>query len=542
MHKVFNRHDRHQGLDRSDDFSDMSELEGLIQYKEILSRVDFLDGKNLKGKVQLVLDIDEKAYRKIQSITHGYLDALKSNKNVKTSIEAAVYAYLRQLSSIYTLIVEDCQHQNKLNFNEEKISLVLARYLNTIFMMSKWRYFDDQPASMGTWSNVHRVIEIAENLSVLNKKLFLYDVQKKETSLAIILERGFMLDTLQKENYTPLQFELTDRVLKIWSSNPTLSEAFQKGQYQFFIHLDGENRPQRLRSTKQHPDFRYWKTTTIVDLIETYLCAADTGKPLEEFNLITMAAAEDLVGLFKKLRVDWCEKGYKRQRRKDQRNTKQNRLSVCFGVDRICSFNQALQVKASQVVSAIINEGSDSRLTTQEESIGSQGNQFNVFGLENWTMLEESDSGFSVELGKNIGISIQPGTLVGYAAVGDKSRIAIAEIKSVKKSSNGTHRVGLKKLANSIAATSLSRRQKSNTQETVQGYYVDDGAGNLTYSDAFSGLFIHDTEKLRVIVPQQQYKQASYYQAAMHDGEQHEVLAGAVVNSSHDWVCFEAVA
>jgi hypothetical protein len=39
-------------------------------------------------------------------------------------------------------------------------------------MMAKWRYFDDQPAPVGTWTNVHNVIKYAENLAMMNKNLF----------------------------------------------------------------------------------------------------------------------------------------------------------------------------------------------------------------------------------------------------------------------------------------------------------------------------------------------------------------------------------
>ncbi|MFW5431716.1 MAG: hypothetical protein ACKE5M_00540 [Methylophilaceae bacterium] len=547
MHQV-NQVFSHQALQPEvnwdDDFSGMTELEALIKVKDSLSTINLLQKASLKDNVQYILDLDEKTYRKLQNITHNYLTSVKGNKKLRTMIEVAVFEYLRQLYAVYTWVVSDCQYQNQLNFDVERINLILARYLNTIFMMSKWNYFDGRPAPLGTWSNVHSAIKEAENLSVVNKNLFLYNFQKKEISIATILERGFMLDTLQKESYTPLQLELADRVLKTWSSNPVISKEFHKDEYQFFIHLDEDNKPQRLRNAKQHPNFRYWKTAATVDLIETYLCAVDTRKSLDEFNLVTMAATEDIVNLFKKLRVDWCVKGYKRQRRKEQRVAKQNVIRVSLGIDQICAMNKkSVQINTNLTVSE--TQHYDSSLTLAKGNTLKQpsGNQFDLSGLQRWTMLEESDSGFSVELDEGMSILIRAGSLVGYNAIGNKSRIAVAEIKNVKKNKNGTYRVGLNKVASSVIATKLSRVQKNYKQEATPDYYVDDGEGNLTFSTEFAGLLVNDdiAGKLRVITPQMQYKRAQRYQVNMY-GENHVVLAGEVVKRNRDWVCFEIIA
>lgn len=318
VNQVFS-HQNHHNLNWDDDFSGMTELEALIEVKDQLSKIDFLKQRNLKDKIQLVLNMDEKSYRKVQNITYNYLISIRNNGNLKRSVAVVVYEYLRQLSKVYILIFDECFHQNKLKLNTETINLIIARNLNAAFMMAKWRYFADQPAPLGVWSNVHKIIKISEDLLIMNKSLFLYDFQNKETSIATILEGGFMLDTLQKGSYSQLQIELTNRMLKTWSSNPLISKEYKHNEYQFFIHLDDDNGPQRLRGAQQHLDFRYWKTSRIVDLMETYLCAADARKSLDEFNFITMATTEDVVQLFKKLRVDWRVEGYKRQCRNEQK-------------------------------------------------------------------------------------------------------------------------------------------------------------------------------------------------------------------------------
>ena len=129
---------------------------------------------------------------------------MSKNKLLKQEVEALAHEYLRQLYITHTTILSEIQQNNKAGLTKEKINLVLVRYLNAAFMMAKWRYFDDQPAPFGMWANVNKVIRVAEELSIMNANIFLYDFHKKEMSIATLLKRGFMLDTLQRGSYTHL--------------------------------------------------------------------------------------------------------------------------------------------------------------------------------------------------------------------------------------------------------------------------------------------------------------------------------------------------
>lgn len=518
----------------------MTEVEVLTEMKEQLVKVCHSKSGDFNSKMQLVLDIDEKTHRKVRELTRNYLKLMNKNSDVKKDIEIAVYAFLRQLYLTYTHIIVEYKQQSSILLNTKRINLLLARYLNATFMMAKWRYFDDQPAPVGLWSNIHQVIKIAEELTIINKSLFLYDFQHKETSLATLLMRGFMLNTLQKGSYTSFQIELTDRVLKAWSTNLTISNQYNtQNEYQFFIHLDGDKSPQRLRSAKQHPDFRYWNTSRMVGLMESYLCAVNTGKSLESFNLLTMAKTEDLVDLFQKLRVDWCVTGYKRQRRTEEREVKYKRLNVSHGLDQISARINYLQHK-STVAKSLPEPVSLALVMDAPLSHGYYADQQpNAYDRENWTMLEESQHGFSIEMGKEISDWVKSGTLIGYSTVDNNNKIGLAEIKTVRKRADGTYRVGLAKLTSNAIVLAINKVEKS-TPFVADANCIDDE--NLALSETFHVLFFDDDmiEKPRLIMPRYQYKRASRYRVDMN-GEIHMVLAGEVVSSHRDWVCFDIV-
>lgn len=351
-----------------------------------------------------------------------------------------------------------------------------------------------------------------------------------------------MLDTLQKGDYTQQQIALTDQVIRVWSTNPIISKKYEPSRYQFFIHLDGDKRPQRLRGAKGHSDFRYWKTQRVVDLIESYLCAVDTIKPLDSFKLGNIASTKDLVQLFKKLRVDWCVEGYKRQRRSEQRAPKFNMLNVTHGVEKVCFRVKRAQQSSSDRFKENGAGVDEFSLLNQGALMEPLGGDFDTLGGENWTMLEESNTGFSVDLVQGARPWVKSGALIGYSNAGDKNKISIAEIKTVRKKTNGSYRLGLLKISPNAIALKTSLLQKSNVFSSVEGYEVDDGGDGLSYSATFLSLLIDEGEhkKSKLIVPKSMYKQAHRYQVNMN-GEMHTILAGEVVSKHHNWVCFEVI-
>ncbi|MGJ8620226.1 MAG: hypothetical protein ACSHWN_07830 [Methylophilaceae bacterium] len=539
VQKVIHHQNLPQNANLPQHLSGMSEMAFLNEIKEQLAKVGPLKPKYLTRHIDFVLNADEKAYKTLQNVTYNYLKSMNKNVALRKEVEEVVHHYLRQMYTTYVTLITAYQSQSKLNITAEKNNLVLGRCLNAAFMMAKWRYFDDQPAPIGMWKNVHKIIRTAEASAMMNTEFFLYGFQKKETSIAMLLKRGFMLDTMQKGSYSQLQIELTDRILKTWSTNPLITSRYTKQkEYQFFIHMNEDNRPQRIRGAKQHPDFRYWRTTDIVDLIEGYLCAVDTRKSLDKFNLLTMAATEDIVSLFKKLRVDWCVKGYKRQRRAEERVAKLSVLNVSHGINDISTRIRSLN-NMHKKTGVIIEY---QQLSLVDNQLHNDTIEPYPIMRENWVMLEESSSGFSVELGDQFSPWVKIGALIGYSVVGSANHIALAEIKTVRNKANGTYRIGLLKMSQKAIELEVKRVQKSTPYASASGYILNDGEENLSYSDSFSGLFIEGElqDRPKLIISRYNFKRAARYQLNIN-GDCHMVLAGQIVSNHREWVCFELI-
>ena len=551
IQSVFHHHQLEKNLEWMSDLTSMDEGDVLAAVTTQLAKIQLTADKKLHSDMDLLLEIDAKTYQTTTNVLRKYLTTLRLNKNVEENVYAAAYSYYRQLCAAYTQFFDLYLAQNKIVLSPEKVNLICCRYLNAMFAMTKWRYFDDQPAPSGTWKNVYKVINCAENLAIMNTNLFLYDFHKKEMSVATLLKQGFMMDTLQKGNYTRIQIQLTEQVLKIWASNPVITTKHKDDKYQFFINIESDKGPERIRAIEKFANYRFWKTQRIVDLIEAYLCAVMTQKSVKAFKLEKIASTEMMVQLFKKLRVDWCVDGYERQRRSETRNRRNKLINISHGLEDICNRLSAAKPPLDRWAMFSEDDGTqDAEMPVMSvaEMYAQQQKPVapNKLGSENWLVVDESANGFGVNLGKSYNAWIEPGKLVGYIVPDERDLFVIAEIKSVRKQADGNYRAGLQILGSHSAFVQIGRVQDQEhffadtSAEVVRGYFVDDG-DDSDQLNSFSGLYIEShgnspSQHGSLIVPRSEYKRGNKLRINVN-GDDQVFEMGLPLMKQRDWVC-----
>lgn len=540
IQSTLHREDDVENLAWVNTLQEMDSLEALRKITERLSKIQFKSNTSLEKRIDLVLEIDRLTYRKVSKATHKYLSLFKLNRKLETDLYDAAYSYQRQLYLAYTQFLDFYNAQIQIQFNVEKINLILARQLNATFAMAKLRYFDDQPAPSGTWANVCKVIKCAENLSIMNTNIFLYPHKKTETSIAAILYRGFMLNVLQKGNYNRLQIQLAEQILKVWANNPLITTAYKVDKYHFFINIETDKGPERIRSVEKFADYRFWRITGLVDMVESFLCAVDTQKPLDTFGLEKMASTSVLTALFKKLRVDWCVEGYERQRRKDSRDKRNKLINVSYGLEDICrradAFNPALDKQPTQ------RDVRDFELKVAmyHKNKTNPKASVNVLGNENWWAIDESENGIGVDLGKTYSSWIEPGKLIAYTTSDDKDVLVIAEIKSVRKQVNGSYRAGLEVHGKRAKTVQVDRMKKKTLTKAVAGYYVNDDDASSDHQSTYPALLLNREEtdeknSLSLIVPRNEYKRGNRVKIHL-EGKDKIVEMGLPLMKQREWV------
>ena len=540
---VIYHQDVKKNLEWMDTLTKMDELEALNETTVQLAKIKFDAGATLKRQLDILLEIDQKTYRESKKITHKYLTLLNLNKKSSIDIYTAMYQYHRQLYVAYTQFLEFYLAQKLVVVDIEKLNLTLARHLNATFSMAKWRYFDDQPAPAGTWEHVCKVIKYAEKLAILNTNLFVYDFHRKETCLAALLERGFMMDILQKSNYNRLQLQLAEQILKQWASNPIIATKFQQANHHFFINIESDKGPERIRAVEKFADYRFWRVTRIVDLIEAYLCAVNTDKALAEFRLEKIAPTVIIVELFKKLRADWCVEGYERQRRKQPRERKNKLIHVTYGLNNICrqlgATNASLFEKPQQRDNAEFERKLANYSNKDLPSTAYQVNRTQT-GSENWWLVDESATGFGVDLGKSYSDWIEAGKLIAYTSAENKKLFVIAEIKSVRKQSNGHYRAGLEIIGTHGSSVKIGRIEGHHFSEAVSGYYVDDSEAHVNEINTFDALMLGNLDDAKsnaatLILPRSEYKRGSKVTVKLQ-GNEKVLEMGIPLIKQREWV------
>ncbi len=519
---------------------EMDGLEALAKITERLTKIQFNSNISLEKRIDLVLEIDRLTYKKATKRTHKFLSLYKLNRKLESDIYDVAYSYQRQLYLAYTQFLAFYQMQIQIQFTVEKMNLILCRHLNATFIMAKLRYFDDQPAPVGTWANVCKVIKCAENLAIMNTNIFLYPHKKKETSIASILNRGFMLDTLQKGNYNRLQIQLAEQILKVWASNPVITTAYKLDKYHFFINIETDKGPERIRSVEKFADYRFWKITRLVDMIESYLCAVDTQKPLNEFGLEKMASTEVLAALFKKLRVDWCVEGYERQRRKDGRDKRNKLINVSYGLEDICRRADALNPALDKQPTQKDVYDFELKMAVYHTNKSNPKPTTKLLGNENWWAIDESANGIGVDLGKSYSSWIEPGKLIAYTTSDDKNVLVIAEIRSIRKQANGNYRAGLEVHGTHAKTVQIGRIEKRSLSEAATGYFVDDVDSGSNQQNTFSGLLLNKEDdaksnQLSLIVPRREYRRGNRVRINL-EGKDKIVELGMPLIKQREWV------
>lgn len=534
IQSILQQQELHKTLAWLDSIGDISDLDAIKLANVQLAKIKFDSANSLKIQIEIALEIDRKIYQNVKNLTNRYLVVLKTKHDLAQDIYDALYAYDRQLFMVYSQFLEAYQDHKEV-FALPKITLILCRQLNAIFAMAKWRYFDDQPAPIGTWQAVSKVIVQAEDLEITNQKLFLYDHFKQATSIAGLLKQGFMLGVLNRSTYTSAEIQIVSLVLNVWATNPFIARQFQRDKYHFFINLNKDTGSERIRRLEKHGQYRFWKTTRLIDKIESYLCAVYLQKPLTEFGLDNIAPATVLAALFKKLRVDWCIEGYQRQRRKQPRRKEAAAVTVSYGLHAICHRLAIVQEKHKlQIADSAMREA------TERKNKQAPQTQFDGMFDQKWWLADESASGIAFDLGRELNEWVEPGKLVGYFSPEDTSLFIIAEIKNLRKLPNGVYRAGLEIISKQCVSINVARVDQEKSTEVLSGYYVDDVEVDIGKLNYFSSLLLknkdtNESHKTSLILPRDQYKRGGKYQLSL-EGEDKTLIAGGLLMKQRDWV------
>jgi hypothetical protein len=161
-------------------------------------------------------------------------------------------------------------------------------------------------------------------------------------------------------------------------------------------------------------------------------------------------------------------------------------------------------------------------------------------GSENWWLIDESATGFGVDLGKSYSDWIETGKLIAYSTSENRNLYVIAEIKSIRKQPNGHYRAGLEIMGTHGASVKVGRLEDHHLSEAVSGYYVDDSKTHTDEISTFDALMLNNQDDAKsnattLIVPRNEYKRGSKVLVKLQ-GSDKVLEMGVPLIKQREWV------
>lgn len=517
----------------------LNQFQGLSEHACIKQALQVIADLSADTKIstetflRCLLKLDEGMQENLAQLTAKRLKVKLYNRDVGLAIDAVVYPYYRRLFLEYSRIAS-LNQSTPLAFLQQRneLALLFCRSYHAGFSMMMWRYFDDQPPPADAWMAIHDVFKYAENSSILYERVMLYPDAKKPVDMAVLMVHGLMLGTLQKESYTALELNIVSKLLSDWVTAATFEKAYAQDKYQYFVNLNNDRGAERIRAFDRTADYRYWRTDTIVTKITDHLLALDAKAVDKESDIRRYASVRVMAKLFKKLNRDWSIHAYKRQRRASFRKKESNALLVAGGLEQICKQLKKFQQQgANHTKQAIF----DIKANLLEQPYQAQTKHL-LTGLDEWVLIDLSDFGFGVDLGKEPSPWIETGKLVGFAHPQQAGCYVVAEIKHIKRQKNGAYRAGLQMI--SLHSLTMQLIKLDQTQvELSKGFYLDcDDVDDDHNRIACVWVPPEQTQpKSSVIIPINEYQRNRQFKIDIN-GEEKTLILGYPLEMQTEWV------
>jgi hypothetical protein len=362
----------------------------------------------------------------------------------------------------------------------------------------------------------------------------LYTDAKKPVDIAVLMVGGLMLSTLQKENYNAVEIHIVSKLLFDWVRQANFEKAYAQTKYQYFMNLNQDKGAERIRAFDRTADYRYWRTDFIALKIADHLAAISANTVDKESDIRGYASMRTMTKLFKKLHQDWSPHAYKRQRRTSKRDKDVSRILVTSGLAQICKqltrFQQQDISQDKKPIFDIKSAALDHMHLSQTRNI--------ITGLDEWVLLDKSDSGFGVDLGREPSPWVEAGKLVGFQHPNQEDAYVIAEIKHIKRQKNGAYRAGLQII--SLHSLSMQLTKLDHTQvELSKGFYLDYDESDVDLMRV-ACVWIPPSlgqaqVKSSVIIPVNEYQRNRQFKIDLN-GEEKTLVLGVALEMQTEWV------
>lgn len=503
---------------------------------DLLEEVSISDNARFKA----LLNIDEQCHPRVSKIAAQYVKVENLRSELETDIWEAVYFYYRHLYNGYRKLVSDyTSPEGQVIFSFDYLPLILMRAVHAGFMMNKWRYFRQQAATDAIWLNMHRMYQVAEQESLTRVPVVLYP-GSLETNIEESFAQAWMLDNLSHNNMNKQDIDIANNLLGKWVKGITIAKSYEAERFLYFADLTQDKGGRRIRNFQPATSCRYWETEHICTRIQAVATALKEKQSLEKYGLEELERYPTARNLLNKLYAEWSLKGYRRQRRRQDRKAVIKTATIAYGIENAC-----LQVKRI-VNDHPVNRGkftNDSRSLEERiaaHSVASLAPATLYVGAagERWVLVDEGASGYGALVNQALEEGVRLGKLIAMVCEDNRQQVVLGIIRSIKLQPNHQRRIGIQIISRNAIWIQLSHAVAILDAPIAEDEFMINSRGMTERLLAFSGLYIPPEAGLAgspsILIPRMEYQHNGIYQVIKMK-EKTAIQLSSALEAKDDW-------
>jgi len=509
-------------LNELDGMDDLSALEKSTQFlSNFSSDVTIPDNKRL----ETLFIIDRYNRQRIRKVFQQYIKFSNLRPELDTRIFEVAYYYFRQLKLNYHLQTEALlKHTDRLKLHSQNFPLALGRAIHATFAMVRLRHLSHQTCPSSAWMDIYQLYEIAEQEGLLDIPLKLYD-DLDSTTIDTLLVHACMQDSIHQCNMNRQQIELAGDLIRMLAPGAGMVKEYNEKTHLYFIDLDEDKGPRRIRHLSQTPACRYWEISDALIKIDLIVHSITAKKSLESFNLNGLASHPLLLDVLSTMKTEWS--GYQRQRRKEDRKTINRLATVSWGIESVTN-----QIRAASKKKLTAAKTFEERLATHSLSSYSPNALTLYASGERWVISDESNKGFGAEINKEQSRAIRQDKLANVVMPDINSGNIIGIVRNVVELPHNKMHVGIEVI--SRRATVVQALKIGSTKADIANDAALMAENILGITCLFLPVEEGLSEKASIIMPRLNFIENSVYQISNRDSKM-LVRLGRAQDMKDDW-------
>lgn len=388
---------------------------GRIPIKERFRTIDYLDGK--------ARDLQ----RHLLDIHHGKVVDMDAPPK---QVQMTIIAFWAEMGNAYRQALKHYQNAPHRGIDAEQVQIFTLRGLMYFAEQAKWSHVRYLKVEPGVWRNLNRFYLYAERQG-FEQKLLRAHTDVEQTTVQREYGQVLMLALSAPDKLLPKQVDLVADWLRRWSDCIEIGKEIRPHHHLFAINLDTDSAPRRLRRDMLGEQWRYGASARLVSAARDALDHLAQGASAVELGLPEASSDPVNIDLLRRLIHLWSRDMPIPVRRHERRIARKS-LGVVRGLEAVIEHLRRAK-------------GGDEEAPLLE-----------------WTLENESDSGFGVQCRARGQEQLKVGEIIGVVSEQRPNTMSIGVIRRIARQSDGALEAGIETLSSTPLVVELSALDAQN--------------------------------------------------------------------------------